>query len=156
VASVRVSLSDAVDRRLPLVSVRSGRRADGYLGVPLGLGLVERIVWSVTQRSPGCPMVALPLTGKEFDRVMRLRRAERSGVVNGVVFVVLGVALARFPILFPLGLMIGGLSVLLMVTARIALHRAVPEVSSDRGVVTISGVHNEFVTIVESGARRYS
>lgn len=154
--TVSVSLSDAVDRRLPLVSVRSGAPADGYLGVPVGLGLVEQIVWSITQRSSGRPVVQLPMTDKEFDRVMRLRRAERSGLVNTVVFVVLGVALARFPVLFPLGMMIGAVSVLLMVTARMGLRRAVPGVSSDRGVITISGVHNQFVTIVESGARRYS
>jgi hypothetical protein len=156
VPSVSVSLSDAVDRHLPLVSVRSGRPADGYLAVPVGLRFTERIGWTLTWRSPGRPLVRLPLTSKEFDGVMRLRRAERSGVVNAVVFVMLGAALARVPILFLLGLMIGALSIMLIVAARIGLRRALPEVSGHRGIVTITGVHEEFVTSVESGTRRYS
>jgi hypothetical protein len=156
VSSVRVSLADAADRRLPLVSVRSGQPADGYLGVPVGLGFAERVVWSVTQRSAGRPVVQLPLTEPEFDQVMRLRRAERSGVVNAVVFVVLSLALARFPLLLPLGMTIAAVSMLMVVGARFSLARVVPGVDVRRGMVTIEGAHAEFVTSVEGGGRRYS
>lgn len=155
-SSVRVSLADATERRLPLVSVRSGQPADGYLGVPVGLGFGERVVWSVTQRSTGLPVVQLPLTEPEFDQVMRLRRAERSGVVNAVLFVVLGLALSRFPLLLPLGMTIGAVSVLVFVVARFSLARVVPGLDARRGMVIIEGAHAEFVTSVEGGGRRYS
>ena len=155
-AAVEVPLADAVNRRLPLVSVRSGRAADGYLGVPVGLGFGERIVWSVTQRSAGGPMVRLPLTQPEFDHVLRLRRAERSGIVNSVVFLALAAALARFPLLFPLGLLIVVLSAGLAVAARWGLARAVPTVSVRGRTVTIADAHPDFVTSVDRGGRRYS
>jgi hypothetical protein len=156
VPSVRVSLADAVERRLPLVSVRSGRPADGYVGVPLGLGFVERLLFGVTQRSIGRPVAQLPLTEHEFDRVMRLRRVERSGLVNTVVFGTLGLALARFPLLLPLGLVIVVSSLLLVGVARFGLARVIPELSANGGVVTIDGAHAGFVTSVERGGRRYS
>jgi hypothetical protein len=149
-------LADAADRRLPMVSVRSGQPADGYLGVPVGLGIAERVVWSVTRRSAGRPVVQLPLTEPEFDQVMRLRRAESSGAVNAVVFVALSVALARFPLLLPLGLTIGAVSVLMVVAARFSLARVVPGVDVHRGTVTIEGAHADFVASVERGGRRYS
>jgi hypothetical protein len=156
VSSVQVSLADAADRRLPLVSVRSGQPADGYLGVPVGLGFGERIVWSVTRRSTGRPVVQLPLTEPEFDQVMKLRNAERSGAINAVVFVALGLALARFPVLLPLGMAIGAVSILMVVAARFALARVVPGVDVRHGIVTIEGAHADFVASVERGGRRYS
>ena len=149
-------MADAADRRLPLVSVRSGQPADGYLGVPVGLGFGERIVWSVTRRSAGRPVVQLPLTEPEFDQVMRLRGAERSGAMNAVVFVALGLALARFPVLLPLGMTIGAVSILMVLGARFSLARVVPAVDVRRGMVTIEGAHADFVASVERGGRRYS
>lgn len=153
---VRVPLADATERRLPLVSVRSGAIADGYLGVPVGLGFAERILWSLTERTPRGPVVQLPLTQREFDQVMRLRRAERSGLVNAGLFVVLGLVLARFPLLLPLGLVIGAVSLMLVAVSRWGLGRLLPDVTVRKGAVTITGVHEEFVARVENGGRRYS
>jgi hypothetical protein len=156
VPSVRVSLADAVDRRLPLVSVSSGLPADGYLGVPVGLGLLERLVWSVTRRSTARPVAQLPLTDGEFQQVMRLMRIERKGVVYSVVFGGIGLALGRFPLLLPLGLLIAALSLLSMVIARIGLARTIPDLTAHDGGLTIEGAHAGFVASVERGGRRYS
>ena len=146
-AAVEVPLSDAVNRRLPLVSVRSGRAADGYLGVPIGLGPWSGSCGASPGGRRGGPVVRLPLTQREFDQVLRLRQAERSGIVNSVVFLALAVALARFPLLFPLGLpdrgTVGGAG---RRPRGGALSRAVPQVSVRAKTVKITGAHPDFAS----------
>lgn len=135
-ATVRVDRADAEQRRLPLVSVHSGRVGEGY--APAG-----RI-----------PVVAqVPLTQCEFDRLLLLQRRQRSAIGGGVVCVVLGVAMARFPVLLPLGLVIGVLSAVLWGLAELARRRLLPrvEVGDRRDEVVLRGVHRDFVAAVESG-----
>ncbi|MFQ5556241.1 MAG: hypothetical protein ACE5GB_01825 [Acidimicrobiales bacterium] len=154
-ADVRVPLDDAVGRRLPLVSVRSGAPADGYLGVPLGLGPVARLAWIISGRGARAPQARLPLTQGEFDRIIRLRRAQRDGIALAGLFVALGAVFARFPVLFPLGVAIGLLSLALTVTARMAEARFTPDVEPVGGArLRLIDAHPGFVEAVRAGRRR--
>ena len=132
-ARVEVELHHATGRTLPLVSVRSGERADGY--APAG-------------KPPGT--VLLPLTQQEFDRLLWLRARQRSGLVLAPVFVAFGVALARYPVLLPLGLVTAAVSLLLWAAAALAVRRLLPEVDVDeeRGRVELRRVHRRFAEVV--------
>lgn len=130
-AVAEVSLRDARDRRLPLVSVRSGRPADGY---------------AEAGREPY--VVRVPLTQDEFDRVQLLHRRRRSAIRGGVACVALGVAMARFPAMLPLGAVIGVLSAALWIAATLMLRRMLPQVepAGPPGTVRLRGVHRGFVS----------
>ena len=154
--TVRVSISDAIERRLPLVSVRSGRAADGYLGVPIGLGFWARLGWAISRRGTNRPLAQLPLTQREFNRVIRLRRIELQGAISAPLFLVLGVAFARFPALAPLGLAIALVSIVTVITAHMTLQRILPEITrvGGSGDVRIEDPHESFASAVKSGDRR--
>ena len=132
-ARVEVELRHARERRLPLVSVRSGERADGYApaGKPVGT-------------------VLLPLTQREFDRLLWLRARQRSGLLLAPVFVALGAALARYPVLLPLGVVTAVVSLALWGAATVAIKRLLPEVDVDeeRGRVELRRVHRRFAEVV--------
>jgi hypothetical protein len=136
-AMVRVGLADARERRLPLVSVRSGERADGFADAG---------------RAPY--VVKVPLTQAEFDRVQLLEARRRSAIWGGVVCVAFGVAMARFPVMLPLGLAIGLLSVALWGACVLLLARLLPDVEPGpiAGQITLRGVHKRFVAAVASSA----
>lgn len=136
-ATVRVDRALARDRGLPLVSVRSGERADGF---------------AKAGRAP-C-VVRVPLTQPEFDRVQMLVRRQKSAVYGGVACVAFGAAMARFPVMLPLGLLIGVLSVLLWVACTLLLRRLLPVVEPGPGPdeFTLRGVHKAFVAAVEASA----
>ena len=128
-ATVRVPRSAARGRSLPLVSVRSGRPAEGF--APAG-------------RSPY--VIRVPLTQDEFDQVQSLKQRQTSALYGGVLCVAFGIAMARFPVLLPLGLLIGAVSAALWVACRVRLRRFLPRVepgpSADE--FTLHGVHREF------------
>ena len=132
-ASVEVSRAAAEQRRLPLVSVRSGKPGAGY--APAG-------------RKP--LVVAVPLTQAEFDRMQLLVRRKASALYGGVVCVVAGVAMARFPVLLPLGVAIALLSAALWAAAWLALRRLLPTVEPGPGddTVVLRGVHRAFAAAV--------
>ena len=134
-ATVRVARADAEHRRLPLVSVHSGRPGQGY---------------AVAGRRP--LVVRVPLTQPEFDRLLVLERRRQSAVWGGVGCVALGVAMARFPVMLPLALVIGALSLVLWILAAAARRRLLPRVEPGGrpDVVVLRGVHRDFVAAVES------
>ena len=129
-ATARVGLNDARERRLPLVSVRSGEPAEGY---------------ARAGRPPY--VVQVPLTQTEFDRVQVLEARRRSAIWGGVICVSLGVAMARFPLMLPLGLVIGVLSFVLWGVCVLLLRRLLPvvEPGPKAGQVTLRGVDRRFV-----------
>ncbi len=132
-ARVTVELGSAQARRLPAVSARSGKPADGYAAAgPKALG------------------VLVPLTQTEFDRVMYLRRRQKSAVYGGFTCLALGLAMARFPFLLPLGAVIALLSAGMWVVATLAIKAYLPGVDAglDRGTVELSRVHKSFVEAV--------
>jgi len=133
-ASVEVPLSVARNRRLPLVSVCSGRRADGYAPAGRPIGTIQ-----------------VPLTQSEFDRLLMLRARQKSGMYGAAGFLVGALATARFSVLLFLGLTISLLSVAMWVVATLALMRLLPaaEVDHSRGSVALGRVHRKFVRAVE-------
>jgi hypothetical protein len=128
-ASVQVDRAVARDRGLPLVSVRSGKPADGY---------------AQTGRAPY--VVRVPLTQVEFDQVQMLKNRQRSALYGGVLCVAFGVAMARFPVLLPLGLAIGVISGGLWLACWLLLRRLLPQIEPGPGAdeYTLRGVHKEF------------
>lgn len=136
-ATVRVERSRARDRSLPLVSVSSGKPADGY--APAG-------------KTPF--VIRVPLTQTEFDRVHALRSRQKSSLYGGVVCVALGVAMARFPVLLPLGLLVGVLSAALWGACWFMLRRLVPQVEAGPKAdeFTLRGVHRDFAAALRSSA----
>ena len=94
----------------------------------------------------------MPLTQAEFDRVQLLEGRRRSAVWGGVLCVAFGLALARFPVLLPLGLVIGGVSFGLWIVCELALRRALPRVEPGPGAgeITLHRVHRQFIAAVES------
>lgn len=110
-AIARVALTDARERRLPLVSVRSGETAEGFA-------------------KAGKPpyVVRVPLTQAEFDQVQMLQRRRQTAVWSGVACVAFAVAMARFPVMLPLGLAIGVLSAMLWGACVLMLRHVLPEV----------------------------
>ncbi len=133
-ARITVDLGSAQARRLPAVSARSGKPAEGYAAA-----------------GPKELAVLVPLTQVEFDRVMYLRRRQKSALYGGVVCLALGVAMARFPILLPLGAVIALLSGAMWVIAALAIKAYLPGVEPglDKGTVELSRVHKAFVAAVE-------
>jgi len=136
-ATARVDLADARERRLPLVSVRSGKPAHGY---------------ATAGKAPY--IVRVPLTQAEFDRVQWLEAKRRSAIVGGVVCVAFGVAMARFPVMLPLGLFIGALSFALWGACVFMLRRLLPvvEPGPKAGQITLRGVDRRFVAAVGAAA----
>lgn len=136
--SVEVSLSSARDRGLPLISVHSGREADGYApaGRPVGSILV-------------------PLTQSEFDRLMVMRSRQRSGLYGMPGFLLAGLVLGRFGALIYLGVAISIVSGLLWAVATLGIMRLLPaaEVDPSRGSVALGRVHRGFVKAVEEARR---
>jgi hypothetical protein len=123
----------ARSRSFPPVSARSGKPADGY-----------------AQAGPKVQGVLVPLTQAEFDRVQYLRRRQRSAKYGGFACVAVGLALARFPVILPLGVVIGLLSGALWTVANFAINAYLPgiDVDEDRGKVELTRVHKRFVAAV--------
>ena len=134
-ATVRVARRAARDRGLPLVSVRSGRTADGY-----------------AEAGKAPYVIRVPLTQLEFDHVHRLKARQRTAMWGGVACVAVGAAMAKFPVMGPLGLVIGVVSVALWVACRLLLRRILPVVEPGPGSdeLTLRGVHKGFVAAVKS------
>jgi len=134
-ARVEVDRRVAVERRLPAISVKSGRRADGY--APAGKSGEE---------------VFVPLTQSEFDRVRYLRRRQKSAISGGVACFALGAALSRFTLLLPLGAIIAVLSLALWIVSTLALKSFLPgvEISTNGRRVELSRVHRDFVAAVSA------
>ena len=133
-ARVEVELDRARERRLPPVSVCSGARADGFAPAGRPVGAVQ-----------------LPLTQAEFDELLTLRSRQRSGVRLAPVFALLGAALSRYPVLLPLGLVTGAVSLLLAAVATLAIHRLLPTVSVDERHhrVVLRRVHPGFAEVAQ-------
>ena len=134
-ATVRVSRAAARERRLPPVSVRSGKRADGF---------------AEAGRAPY--VIRVPLTQAEFDQVQSLRVRQRSAIWGGAGCLAVGAALARFPVLLPLGVLIAVLSAVLWGVCWLMLRRLLPVVEPGPGAkeFTLRGVHKGFAAAVDS------
>ncbi|MEQ8840911.1 MAG: hypothetical protein RIB98_08015 [Acidimicrobiales bacterium] len=131
--TVQVGRAAARDRALPPISVRSGRPADGY--APAG-----RVPY----------VVRVPLTQDEFDKVQMLRTRQKSAIYGGAACAVFGVAMARFPVMLPLGLVIGALSAVLWLACALVLRRLLPKVEPGPKAdeFTLRGVHKAFAAAV--------
>ena len=136
-ATVRVARADARDRRLPAVSVRSGRPAEGY---------------AEAGKRPF--VIRVPLTQAEFNQVQTLVRRQKSALYGGVLCVAFGVAMARFPVMLPLGLCIGLVSAVLWGACWLLLRRLLPRVEPGPGAgeFTLRGVHKGFAAAVTAAA----
>ncbi|MDW3217660.1 MAG: hypothetical protein R8F63_03520 [Acidimicrobiales bacterium] len=132
-ATARVARAAARERGLPLVSVRSGRRADGF---------------AEAGRAPF--LIRVPLTQAEFDEVQTLRNRQRSALWGGVGCLALGAALARFPVVFPFALVIAALSAVMWGVCWLLLRRLLPRVEAGPGAqeFTLRGVHSAFADAV--------
>jgi hypothetical protein len=128
-ATVRVPRSLARDRGLPLISVRSGKPAEGF---------------AAAGRAPF--VIRVPLTQEEFDQVQSLKKRQTSALYGGVLCLVFGIAMARFPALLPLGLVIGVVSAALWGACWLLLRRILPQVElgPEADEFTLHGVHREF------------
>lgn len=132
-ARVVVSVADARDRALPRVSVKSGRPADGYAPV------------TVANRR-----VLLPLTQPEFDRVADLQHRKKWALYGGAGCLLFGLALARFPLMVPLALVILVLSVILWVVLHLTLKAYLPGMSVDGARIELTRVHKGFASALGS------
>lgn len=134
-ARVVVDLGAAQRRKLPQVSVKTGKPADGY----------------VTAGPKDCP-VFLPLTQSEFDRVQQCRHQQRWAIYGGVGCLLFGAALARFPLMLPLALVIAVLSVALWFVAGAAAKGYLPRIEVDQtaGLLRLGRVHKGFVAAVSN------
>jgi len=132
--SIEVPLSVARNRGLPLISVHSGRDADGYAPAGRPIGTIQ-----------------VPLTQSEFDRLMLMRSRKKSGLYGMAGFLIGGIALGRFGALLYLGVAISIVSGLLWVVATLGIMRLLPaaEVDQSRGSVALGRVHPKFVKAVE-------
>ncbi|RMH77382.1 MAG: hypothetical protein D6683_09085 [Actinomyces sp.] len=160
-ATVTVPLAAARDRRLPAVSVRSGRSADGYVPVAVATGSLG-IGWVlVLLGPPGWLLLALtsdwfrdevtvhlPHTEREFRRRHRVERARRDGIVGTVAGAAAGLALSRTPGLLVVGLAITCVSAALWVAASWARGALTPDLRLDGERLILAGVHEDFVAAV--------
>lgn len=160
-ATVTVSLAAARQRRLPPVSTRSGRPADGYVPVAVATGSLG-IGWAlVLLGPPGWLLLALtsdwfrdevtvylPHTEREFRRRHRLDRARRDGIVGTLAGAAAGLALSRTPGLLAVGLAITCVSAVLWVAASWARGALTPGLRIDGDVLVLGGVHEDFVAAV--------
>ena len=126
-ARASVAVDVATSRTLPLVSIRSGDVADGFVTLEVDGHLLH-----------------LPLTGAEFQRVRFLRRRARSARWGGALCLAIGLAMARFPLMLPLGVMIAGLSLLLWAVTRLAIRTYLPSVEVVGSDVRLRRVHGRF------------
>jgi len=136
-ATVRVPRAVARDRGLPAISVRSGKAANGY-----------------AEAGKAPYVIRVPLTQDEFDEVQQLKVRQKKAVYGGVACVALGVAMARFPVLLPLGLVIGVLSLVLWVACWMMLRRLLPQVEPGPKAdeFTLRGVHKSFAEALKPSA----
>jgi hypothetical protein len=132
---VQVPRGVARDRKLPLVSVRSGKPADGY-----------------AEAGSAPYVVRVPLTQSEFDQVQQLKGRQRSALWGGVACVAIGAALSKFTILLPFGLFIGVISAMLWGVCWLSLKRLLPDVEPGPGPAefTLRGVHKDFAAAVNA------
>lgn len=128
-AKAVVSVAAARDRALPSVSVKSGQPADGYAPV------------TVANRR-----IHLPLTQAEFDRVKDLQHRQKWAVYGGVGCLLFGMALARFPLMVPLALVIALLSLVLWVVIKLTLRAYLPGMTVEGAQIRLTRVHQAFVT----------
>ena len=133
-AKAVVSVADARDRALPSVSVKSGKPADGYAPV------------TVASRR-----IHLPLTQAEFDRVKDLQHRQKWAVYGGVGCLLFGMALARFPLMVPLALVIAVLSLVLWVVIKLTLRAYLPGMTVEGAEVRLTRVHQGFVAALGGG-----
>ncbi|MCH1434834.1 MAG: hypothetical protein L7U56_04120 [Acidimicrobiales bacterium] len=133
-AKVTVSVAAARDRDLPRVSVKSGGVADGFAPV------------TVANRR-----ILLPLTQAEFERVADLQHRRRWAVYGGAGCLLFGLALARFPLMMPLALVIAVLSAVLWCAISFALKAYLPRMTVEGASVHLTRVHPAFVAAVGSG-----
>ena len=129
-----MSVVDARDRSLPSVSVKSGEPADGYAPV------------TVANRR-----IHLPLTQPEFDRVKDLQHRQRWAIYGGVGCLAFGAALARFPLMIPLGLAIAALSLVLWVVLKLTLRAYLPGMTVEGTRIRLTRVHPGFVAALGGG-----
>ena len=136
-ARVVVDLQMARSRAFPPISAKSGKRADGY-----------------AKAGRKARAILVPLTQAEFDRVQYLRRRQRSAKLGGLVCVAVGLALARFPVILPLGIVIALVSAALWVVATLALNAYLPgiDIDEERRKVELTRVHKGFVAAVSDAA----
>ncbi len=136
-AHIVADLAMARSRSFPPVSAKSGRQADGY-----------------AKAGPKARSILVPLTQAEFDRAQYFRRYQRSAIRGGIACAVFGLALARFPVVLPLGIVIAILSGVLWVVATIGLNAYLPgvDIDEERGKVELSRVHKRFVAAVTEAA----
>ncbi len=115
------------------MSVRSGRPAEGF--APAG-------------RAPY--VIRVPLTQTEFDQVQMLKTRQKTAVFGGVVCALFGVAMARFPVMLPLGLLIGFVSAVLWGACTFMLRRLLPRVEPGPKAdeFTLHGVHKAFAAAI--------
>lgn len=132
-AKAVVTVAAARDRSLPAVSVKSGRPADGYAPV------------TVANRK-----IFLPLTQAEFDRVRHLQHRQKWAVWGGVGCLAFGAAMARFPVMLPLALVIAALSAVLWVVVVLALKAYLPSMEVDGSRVRLGRVHDRFAAAVRA------
>ena len=132
-AKAVVSVAAARDRSLPSVSVRSGKPADGFAPV------------TVANRQ-----IFLPLTQAEFDRVRYLQHRQRWALYGGLGCLAFGAAMARFPLMLPLAIVIVVLSAILWVVVWFSLKRFVPSMDVDGSRIRMSRVHEQFAAAVRA------
>ena len=126
-ATVTVSVRSARHRELPTVSVRSGQRADGFVKV-----------------NAKSRRLYLPMTQVEFERVHDLQHRQRWALTGGAACLLFGLAMARFPFMAVLGVLIAAVSGVLWVALWLALRRLLPRIDVDGALVTLRGVHPTF------------
>lgn len=162
--TVEVARGPAVDGTLPLVSVRSGRRAVGR--VPLEVAnLPPNWAWAASFRvlaalirwltATPSVTVRLPLTQSEFDRWIWLQKTQRRTPAMIVGSLAAGVAFGRFPYLLVLGIVIALFSIAAGAVVGWAIPRYLPAVRVTQGAdtVVLIGVHPEFATAALREAR---
>ncbi len=132
-AKAVVSVTDACGRTLPKVSVKSGEPADGYASVTIANRRIH-----------------VPLTQDEFNRVADLQRRQRRSVFGGVACLFVGVSLARFPLMVPLALVIGAISLILWIVIRLALQAYLPGIAVEGSNVRLTRLHAGFVAALAS------
>ncbi|MEZ5243571.1 MAG: hypothetical protein R2707_00620 [Acidimicrobiales bacterium] len=79
-----------------------------------------------------------------------LKKRQTSALYGGVACVAIGVAMARFPVLLPLGVVIGVISAVLWGTCWLLLRRLLPQVEPgpQADEFTLRGVHRDFAAAI--------
>lgn len=124
-------MAAARDKTLPPISVKSGRPAEGYAPV------------TVANRR-----IFLPLTQAEFERVTDLQHRQKWSLGGGVGCLAFGVAMARFPVMLPLAVVIALLSAALWGLIWFALRTYLPSMDVEGSRIRMGRVHEGFAAAV--------